>query len=209
MAKAKRQGGKGFGKRPHPPGVDKSIDVEGMANGQLILITNAIKDDGAGVGDIFTLLTHDDLVGRFTNLKTVVDIASHPSTIYLARRRQLEHGDGLLTLTPREYRQRWGLADASDGEMIFNWWTLSELKIAQERSYIFGGTRILARLSEPLVRYSKKRFPVICHAVPFITEDQETSLAHLMFTVSCNPKQAVEQREVHFLEQETKPLTDL
>jgi hypothetical protein len=30
-----------------------------------------------------------------------------------------------------------------------------------------------------------------------------------MFTVSCNPEQAVEQRKVHFLEQETKLLTDL
>lgn len=209
MAKAKRQGGKGFGKPPKPPSLDKSIDIEGVANGKLILVANVIKDDSAGVGDIFTLLTYDDLVGGLTDLKAVVDIASNPSTIYLARRRQLENGEGLLTLTPRGYRQRWGLADESDGEIIFNWWTLAELKITQERSYIFGGTRILARLSEPLVHYSNNRFPVICHAVPFITEDQETGFAHLMFTVSCNPEQAVEQRKVHFLEQETKLLTDL
>jgi hypothetical protein len=35
MAKAKRQGGKGFGKLPKPPSLDKSFDVEGVTNGNL------------------------------------------------------------------------------------------------------------------------------------------------------------------------------
>lgn len=45
--------------------------------------------------------------------------------------------------SPRGYRQRWGLADESDGEIIFNWWTLAELKITQERRYIFGALEFL------------------------------------------------------------------
>lgn len=206
MAKAKRSGGKGFGKPPLPPGVDSSFDFEGLINGNRILVANAIVDEVKGVGDFYTLLGYNDLTGNFSSFKPVIDIAFNPANIYLAKRRQLEEGRGMLTLTPKEYRQQWGLADESDGEIVFNWWTLPELKVAQQRSYIFGGTRIIAKLAEPLIIHSKNRFPVICHAVPFTNGDSQQSYAHLMFTVSLDPERSTEHRQVYLKERETIPL---
>ena len=206
MASSKRSGGKGFGKPPLPPGVDSSFDFEGLINGNRILVANAIVDEIKGVGDFYTLLGYNDLTGNFSSFKPVIDIAFNPANIYLAKRRQLEEGRGMLTLTPKGYRQQWGLADESDGEIVFNWWTLPELKVAQQRSYIFGGTRIIAKLAEPLIIHSKNRFPVICHAVPFSDGDSQQSYAHLMFTVSLDPERSTEHRQVNLLERETIPL---
>ena len=206
MASSKRSGGKGFGKPPLPPGVDSSFDFEGLIDGNRILVANAIIDEIKGVGDFYTLLGYKDLTGNFSSFKPVIEIAFNPANIYLAKRRQLEEGRGMLTLTPKGYRQQWGLADESDGEIVFNWWTLPELKVAQQRSYIFGGTRIIAKLAEPLIIHSKNRFPVICHAVPFSDGDSQQSYAHLMFTVSLDPERSTEHRQVNLLERETIPL---
>jgi hypothetical protein len=208
MTKAKRKGGKGFGQTSKPDGLGRTFDFDGLAKGNLILMTGIIVDNSAGVGDIFTLLNHSDLVGGLASFKTVINLASDSSIIYMARRRQLENGAGLLTLTPRKYRLLWGLDDESDGEIIFNWWTLPELEIVQERSYIFGGSRILAHVSKCLINLPSNRFPVICHAVPFTSSSQETNCAHLIFTVPFDPEKALGYRQVHLLEKETESLTD-
>ena len=188
MAKAKRRGGKGFGKTPQVAGIDQSFDFEGLANGNFVLMANVIADESRGVGDIFRLLSYREIAETLPGFKAFIDMASSPDFIDLAKRRQREEGKGLLTLTPRSYRQQCGLADPTDGPLIFNWWTVPELKIAQGRSYVFGGSRVIARLSEYLIRNSKGRFPVICHAVPFITDRHEKNHSHL-------------------LERETQPLT--
>lgn len=208
MTKAKRKGGKGFGQPSKPDGLGKTFDFEGLAKGNLILMTNIIADDDAVVGDIFTLLNYSDLVGGLASFKTVINLASDSSIIYMARRRQLENGAGLLTLTPKKYRLLWGLTDESDSEIIFNWWTLPELKVVQERSYIFGGSRILAHVSKCLINLPNNRFPIICHAVPFTSVSQEMNYAHLIFTVSFDPEKALGYRQVHLLEQETESLTN-
>ncbi|AFY72709.1 hypothetical protein Syn7502_00554 [Synechococcus sp. PCC 7502] len=209
MGKEKRKAGKGFGKVLIPPNLDKSFDFEELAKGSSILVACVIGQDGVAIADFSICLTYDELISKFEYLKAVTDIVFHPSQIYLARRRQLEHGKGLLTLTPKSYRQACGLADESDGEIIFNWWTLPELKKSQPRSYIFGGSRIISELSKPLINYSDDRFPVICHAVPFKADDQEISYAHLLFTVSFDPSQVVKQREICLLERETQTLIEL
>lgn len=206
MASSKRSGGKGFGKPPLPPGVDRSFDFEGLINGNLILVANAIVDEVKGVGDFYTLLGYNDLTGNLSSFKPVIDLAFNPAHIYLASRRQLEEGRGMLTLTPKGYREQWGLADESDGEIVFNWWTLPELKVAQPRSYIFGGTRIISKVAEPLIIHAKNRFPVICHAVPAMNGDSEQSYAHLVFTVSLDPEQSAQHRKVYLLERETIPI---
>lgn len=50
MAKAKRSGGKGFGKPPKPPYLDNSLDFEELVNGNLILVANVITDETKGIG---------------------------------------------------------------------------------------------------------------------------------------------------------------
>ncbi|MEH1998121.1 MAG: hypothetical protein V7L00_04985 [Nostoc sp.] len=209
MAKEKRSGGKGFGKPPKPSDIDDSFEFEELVNGKQILVANAITDPVKGIGDMFRLLTYNDLNDEFSNFRVAIGAAFESSLVNLARRRRLEEGKGLLTLTPKSYRQKWKLADKSDGDMVFNWWTLSELKVAQERSYIFGGTGIIARLAEPLIRHTKDRFPVICHAVPFTEAEEETNYAHLVFTVPLDAEESTEHRKIYILERETTPLTKL
>jgi hypothetical protein len=209
MAKAKRNGGKGFGKSPKLPGLDKSFDFDGLANGDLVLGANVIAHESKGVGDIFRLLSYGEIAETLPGFKAFIDMASSPALIHLAQRRQLEEGRGLLTLTPRSFRQQWGLADPTDGPLIFNWWTIAELNIAEGRSYVFGGSRIIAGLAKHLTGHSKDRFPVICHAAPFTTDGHEKNHSHLLFTVSFDPKQAVKQQEVYLLERENQPLTEL
>lgn len=209
MAKVKRTGGEGFGKPPKLPRIDGSFEFEELVNGKQILVANVITDAAKGIGDMFTLLTYDDLNGKFSNFKVPIGTAFESSLVNLARRRRLEEGKGLLTLTPKSYRQKWQISDRSDGEIVFNWWTLHELKVAQERSYIFGGTRIIARLAEPLILHTKDRFPVICHAVPFTEADGETNYAHLMFTVPLDSNESTQHYNLYILERETTPLTNL
>ncbi|MHC5596161.1 MAG: hypothetical protein ACYTXC_09430 [Nostoc sp.] len=209
MAKLKRSGGEGFGKPSKPPGIDGSFDFEELVNGKQILVANVITDATKGIGDMYTLLTYNDLNDEFSNFRVVIGTAFESSLVNLARRRRLEEGKGLLTLTPKSYRQKWQLADRSDGEIVFNWWTLPELKVAQERRYIFGGTRIIARLAEPLIVHTKDRFPVICHAAPFTEADGETNYAHLVFTVPLDSDESTQHYNLYILERETTPLTKL
>lgn len=83
------------------------------------------------------------------------------------------------------------------------------MKVAQERSYIFGVTRILARLTEPLIMYSQERFPVIYHAVPCTSGNDQVNYVHLMFTVSLSSSEAAEILSINIIERETTPLTEL
>ncbi len=144
-----------------------------------------------------------------SDFRSAIATAFDSSLIKLAKRRRNEEGKGLLTLTPKRYRQECGLSDNSDGEIVFNWWTLPELKVAQERSYIFGGTRILARLTEPLIMYSQERFPVIYHAVPYTSGNDQVNYVHLMFTVPFSSSEAAEILSINIIERETTPLTEL
>ncbi|MEH2461255.1 hypothetical protein [Nostoc sp.] len=173
------------------------------------MVANVITDAAEGIGDMYRLLTYNDLNDEFSNFRVAIGAAFESSLVNLAKRKRLEEGKGLLTLTPKSYRQQWKLADRSDGDIVFNWWTLSELKVAQERSYIFGGTRIIAKLAEPLIMHSKDRFPVICHAVPFTEADQEINYAHLVFTVPLDTDESIEHYNLYILQRETTPLTKL
>ncbi|BAY80234.1 hypothetical protein NIES25_67220 (plasmid) [Nostoc linckia NIES-25] len=209
MGKVKRSGGKGFGKPPKPPDLDSSFDFEELVNGNQILVANVITNEIKGIGDAFTFIKYNDLTNESSDFRSVIATAFDSSLIKLAKRRRIEEGKGLLTLTPKRYRQEWGLSDNSDGEIVFNWWTLPELKVAQERSYIFGGTRILARLTEPLIMHSQDRFPVICHAVPRTSGSDKVNYMHLMFTVPLSSSEAAKIRSINIIERETTPLTEL
>jgi hypothetical protein len=78
-----------------------------------------------------------------------------------------------------------------------------------KRSYIFGGTRILARLTESLIMHSQERFPVIYHAVPCTSGNDQVNYMHLMFTVPLSSNEAAEFLSVNIIERETTPLTEL
>jgi hypothetical protein len=209
MAKVNRSGGKGFGKPPKLPYLNSSLDFEELVNGNQILLVNIITDDNKGIGDAFTFIKYNDLAKESSDFRSAIATAFDSSLIRLAKRRRNEEGKGILTLTPKHYRQEWGLSDSSDGEIVFNWWSLPELKVAQERSYIFGGTRILARLTEPLIMYSQERFPIIYHTVPYTSGNDQVNYVHLMFTVSLNSSKAQEILSINIIERETTPLTEL
>jgi len=209
MAKGKRRGGKGFGKPLKSPHLDSSLNFEELVNGDQILVANVITNEIKGLGDAFTFIKYNELTDELSDFRSAIATAFDSSLIRLAKRRRIEEGKGLLTLTPKRYRQEWGLSDSSDGEIVFNWWTLAELKVAQERSYIFGGTRILARLTESLIMHSQERFPVIYHAVPCTSGNDQVNYMHLMFTVPLSSNEAAEFLSINILERETTPLTEL
>lgn len=215
MTKKKRSGGKGFGRPTKIPGLNKGFDFDSLLAGRQVLVAGSVIDEVKGIGDFFSLFAYEELSREFPNFYHAIEAIITSELIYLARRRQLEEGYGVLTITPRSYRQQWREVYDSDGDLIFNWWTLDEINLAQERSEIFGGTRILAKLVKPLISYSRDRFPVILFAVSFSQDDEildealELEHAHLMFTVSLDPEAAKKGRNIYLIERETVALTDL
>ena len=204
MAKRVNGSKKGFGKPYKPHQLDDLFDFEGLVNGTKILVAHPVEDEVKGLGDMFVLLTSDDLNDQ-SAIISIMKTAFSTACVNLAKQR-FQNGRGLLTLTPRSYRRQWGLADESDGEIVFNWWNKSELKVAQERSYIFGGTRIIAEVAIPLVTKCIDRFPVIIHVVPFQDTDGNLMHPHLVFTVPFSLEQSKEVVNVIMCERETKPL---
>ncbi len=215
MTKKKRSGGKGFGKPTKIPGLNKGFDFDSLLAGRKALVAGPVIDEVKGIGDFFSLFTYEELSRKFPSFYHVIEAIITSEIIYLARRRQLEEGYGVLTFTPRSYRQQWGKVYDSDGDLIFNWWTLDEINLAQERSEIFGGTRVLAKLVKPLISYSTDRFLVILFAVPFSQDDEtfdealDLKHAHLMFTVSLDPEATKKGQDIYLIERETVSLTDL
>ena len=98
--------------------------------------------------------------------------------------------------------------------LIFNWWTLPEIRLSKGRSEVFGRTRILKTLTEPLISHSKERFPLILYAIPFSESDVvwdesiELDHAHLLLTVSLDPEQVVGEGKFYLIERETIPLNN-
>jgi hypothetical protein len=170
-------------------------------------LAHPIEDELAGLGDIFSILTYDDLNDQ-PDIISIMEIAFSAELIKLAIKKKSKEGKGLLTLTPKQYRMLWGVADSSDREVVFNWWNQSELKFAQERSYIFGGTRIISKVAIPLVNECKNRFPVIIHVVPFKDNDGNLMHPHLVFTVPLSLEQAKEKLQIFLDERDTPPLTE-
>lgn len=134
MAKKKRSGGKGFGKLKKITGWGKGFDFDGLLAGEQVLIAGAVMDEVKRIGDFFSLFAYEELSKRLHGENQEINTVLTPELVYLAKRRQLEEGHGLLTLTPRSYRQQWREVYDSDGDLIFNWWTLDEINLAQERS---------------------------------------------------------------------------
>lgn len=214
MVKKKRSGGKGFGEPKKTTGLDKGFDFDGLLAGKQVLIAGAVMDEIKGIGDFFSLFAYEELSKRFPSFHYAANTVLTPEIVYLAKRRQLEEGNGLLTLTPKSYRQQWREVYDSDSDLIFNWWTLDEINFAQERSEVFGGTRILARLVKPLISYSTDRFPVILYAIPFSQNDEtldnalELEHAHLTLTASLDPETTKKRQNIYLIERETVALTD-
>jgi len=105
MAKGKRNGGKEFGKPPKSPYLDNSLDFEELVNGNLILVANVITNEIEGIGDAFTFIKYNELTDELSDFRSAIATAFDSSLIKLAKRRRIEEGKGLLTLTPKRYRQ--------------------------------------------------------------------------------------------------------
>ncbi|MBD2292300.1 hypothetical protein H6G06_02075 [Anabaena sphaerica FACHB-251] len=208
MTKQMIGSGKGFSKRYNKKyKFDDSFDFEGLVNGTKILLAHPIEDEVAGLGDIFSILTYDDLNDQ-PDIRLIMETAFSAELIKLARKKKSKEGKGLLTLTPKQYRMLWGIADPSDGKLVFNWWNQSELKVAQERSLVFGGTRILGKVAIPLVNECRNRFPVIIHVVPFKNTDGNLIHPHLIFTVPFSIDEAKGDLQIFVEEREIPPLTE-
>lgn len=214
MARKKRSGSKGFGQPRKPAGLSQEFDFDGLLNGDQVLITGPIIDVNKGVDDFYKLVTFKALARKLPSFQQAINDVLTPEIIYLARRRKYEYGEGLLTITPKQYRQIWREVYDTDGPLIFNWWTLSEIHLSKGRSELFGGTRILKTLAEYLISHSKERFPLILYAIPFSESDVvwdesiELDHAHLLLTVSLDPEQVVGEGKIYLIERATIPLNN-
>ncbi len=165
MGKKKRLSSKGFDQSRKPTGVGQGFDFDGLLNGDQVLITGPIIDVTRGIGDFYKLVIFKKIARKLPSFQQAINRVLTPEIIYLARRRKYENGEGLLTITPKEYRQIWGEVYDTDGPLIFNWWTLPEIRLSKGRSEVFGGTRILKTLAEPLISRAKERFTLILYAI--------------------------------------------
>jgi len=117
MGRKKRAGSKGFGQPRKPTGLSQEFDFDGLLNGDQVLITGPIIDVNKGIDDFYKLVTFKTLARELPSFQQAIDMILTSQTIDLARRRKHEFGEGLLTITPKEYRQIWREVYDTDGAL--------------------------------------------------------------------------------------------
>lgn len=169
--KSKKQAARGLGKSKTAfnPKQLKGIKFEDVQSGNDVLVSQRLLDgSGSGV-DIFSTIAVNDLKDCFETAYALSCADKH-----LGLRRQLEQGRGLLLMMDAGFRQAHGIYDSLGAPIVFNWYTIDEIKQIPRDSLVFGNSKFLKPLSLWLAERCllKSEFPCLWRGVPMNTSSE-------------------------------------
>jgi hypothetical protein len=152
--------------------------AEALLSGEKMLICTQTLSNGGRM----SLLDISEL-SEIENFQLAYNFAIQSNVVELGIRRQRVEGRGLLNMMYTQYRREIGLYDMrSTDDIVFNWFTMSELRQAPTNSPLFANINNFKPLTVLLSQNCdmEHEFPCLFSGVP---NKSGSSTRHLLFLI--------------------------